>query len=254
MAKTTTRRKPKKTSGRAAGGSASRKPQKAKSVTREYLEAILLAVGLALLIRTFVIQAFHIPSGSMEDTLLEGDFLITNKFLYGAQVPFTDWRLPGIRAPRPGDVVIFQYPLDPGRDFVKRCVAGPGQTVEVRNKILYVDGKRAVDPPRSKYVDPRVLPKEHPGGVRDNFGPAVVPPGHFFMMGDNRDNSEDGRYWGFLPYKYVKAKAIILYFSWIPDLNAPEYVSLASIPKMVAYNLIHFFGRVRWSRIGMVVK
>jgi signal peptidase I len=190
----------------------------------------------------------------MEDTLLVGDFLLASKFLYGAKVPFTDWRLPAIREPQSGDIVIFQYPLDPGRDFVKRCVAVPGQTVEIRNKILFVDGKRAIDPPRSKYTDPRILPRESPSGIRDSFGPAVVPPGHFFMMGDNRDNSEDSRYWGFLPYRLIRGKAVILYFSWAPDEEAPEYRNLGSVPKMVLYNLVHFPGRIRWGRIGLLVK
>ena len=223
-------------------------------MSREYLEAILVAVALALLIRTFVIQAFRIPSGSMEDSLLIGDFLLADKFVYGARIPFTDWRLPAFRAPEPGDIVIFQYPLDPGRDFIKRCVAGPGQTVEVRNKVLYVGGKRAVDPPRSKYTDPRILPKESRSGIRDNFGPVVVPPDHFFVMGDNRDNSEDSRYWGFLPYRLIRGRALLLYWSWAPDPEAPDYMSLFSIPKMAIYNLFHFPQRVRWGRIGALVR
>ena len=223
-------------------------------MTREYLEAILVAVGLALLIRSFGIQAFSIPSGSMEDSLLVGDFLLANKLIYGATIPFTPWRLPAFRGPRSGDVVIFRYPRDPDRDFIKRVVAGPEQTVEIRNKVLYVGGKRVVDPPRSKYTDPNILRKEHPGAKRDNYGPVVVPPGHFFMMGDNRDNSEDSRYWGFLPYELIKGKATIVYMSWAPDPDAPEYRSLSSIPKIVFYNLFHLPGRVRWSRIGTLVR
>jgi signal peptidase I len=223
-------------------------------VAREYFEAILLAVALALVLRTFVIQAFRIPSASMEDTLLVGDFLLANKFLYGAKVPFTDWRLPAIREPRPGDIIIFQYPREPGRDFVKRCVAGPGQRVEVRNKVLFVDGERAVDPPRSKYTDVRVFKRGSNHGNRDNFGPASVPPGHYFMMGDNRDNSEDSRSWGFLPYGLIKGKAFILYGSWAPDPEAPAYTGVLSVPGMVLYNLIHFPRRVRWGRIGSLVR
>ena len=223
-------------------------------MAREYAEVILVAVGLALLIRTFVVQAFRIPSASMEDTLLVGDFLLANKFIYGARVPFTDYRLPALREPKPGDVIIFEYPLNTSRDFVKRCVAGPKQTVEIQNKILYVDGKRAIDPIRSKYTDPKILPAKSPNGRRDNFGPVVVPEGHFFVMGDNRDNSEDSRYWSFLSYKLIKGQAFILYLSWAPDAGAPEYTGLLSLPKILLYNLRHFSQRVRWSRIGTLVK
>lgn len=224
------------------------------SVTAEYIKAIALAFALALFIRTFVVQAYRIPSGSMEDTLLVGDFLLANKFIYGVQVPFIESRLPALREPALGDVVIFQYPGDPNRDFVKRIVALPGQTVEVRDKVLYVNGKRTIDPPKSKYVDPHILKKNSPGGMRDNFGPEAVPEGHFFVMGDNRDNSEDSRYWGYLPRQMVRGQALMLYWSWAPDANAPAYRSLASIPGMALYNLIHLPNRTRWGRIGTWVR
>ena len=222
-------------------------------MAREYVEAILLAVALALFLRTFVVQAFRIPSGSMEDSLLVGDFLLANKFVYGAKIPFLDVRLPGIQDPKAGDVIIFQYPKDPDRDFIKRCVAGPGQTVELRNKILYVDGKRTVDPPHSKYTDPVILPNNLSGAKRDNLGPVTVPIGHYFMMGDNRDNSEDSRFWGFLSERFIRGKAFILYWSWAPDANAPEYTGLTSIPSVVIYNTIHLFSRNRWGRIGKLI-
>ena len=222
-------------------------------MAREYVEAILLAVVLALFLRTFVIQAFRIPSGSMEDSLLIGDFLLANKFIYGAQIPFTDLRLPGFQDPKAGDVIIFQYPKDPERDFIKRCVAGPGQTVELRNKILYVDGERTVDPPHSKYTDPVILPKNSAAANRDNLGPVTVPPESYFMMGDNRDNSEDSRFWGFLPARYIRGKAFILYWSWAPDADAPEYTGLLSIPGIAIYNTLHVFNRSRWSRIGKLI-
>ncbi len=218
-------------------------------MTREYVEAILIALALALFLRTFVIQAFKIPSTSMEDTLLAGDFLLASKLHFGPRIPMTSWRLPGLTDPAPGDIVIFQYPLDPDRDFIKRCMGVAGQTVEIRNKVLYVDGERAVDPPRSKYSDPIIIPKESPNGVRDNFGPSVIPAGQLFVVGDNRDNSEDSRFWGFLPMKLVRAKAVILYWSWAPDPGAPDYTGIASIPAGLAYNLPRFFRRVRWSRI-----
>ena len=223
-------------------------------MTREYLEAILIAVALALVLRTFVVQAFRIPSASMEDSLLAGDFLLANKLLYGAQIPFTEWRLPGLRGPRRGDIIVFQYPMDPDRDFIKRCMGVPGETVEIRNKVLYIDGERSVDPPRSKFTDPVIIPKESPNGVRDNFGPVVVPAGQLFMIGDNRDNSEDSRFWGFLPAKLLKGKAFILYWSWAPDPMAPDYTGIASLPEVFFYNLVHVFQRVRWSRIGSLVR
>ena len=135
------------------------------------------------------------------------------------------------------------------RPFLELVPLEAGQTVEIRNKALYIDGERAVDPPRSKYSDPMIIPRESPNGVRDNFGPVVIPSGQLFVVGDNRDNSEDSRFWGFLPMKLVKAKAVMLYGSWAPDPRAPDYAGIASIPEMVAYNLPRFFGRVRWSRI-----
>lgn len=225
-----------------------------KSVAREYLEAILVAVALALFLRTFVVQAFSIPTGSMENTLLIGDFLLANKIVYGARIPFTDARLPGFRNPEPGDIVIFEYPKNPERDFIKRVVAGPGQEVEIRDKILYVDGKRTVDPPLSKYVDPVILPFASSGGDRDNKRLARVPEGHYFVLGDNRDNSEDSRYWGFLEKERIRAQANIIYWSWAPDPGAPAFENILSIPKIAVYNLIHGFGRARWSRIGRIVK
>ncbi|MCZ6632978.1 MAG: signal peptidase I [bacterium] len=230
------------------------KPSKGESVTVEYIKAILFAVGLALVIRTFVVQAFRIPSGSMEDTLLVGDFLLANKFVYGAKIPFAEIRLPALSKPKSGDIVIFQYPLDPDRDFIKRVVATAGDTVEIRDKILYVNSQRAIDPPRSKYLDPRILSPHTSSGHRDHFGPEKVPEGHYFVMGDNRDNSEDSRYWGFLDHKWIRAQAFILYWSWTPDVDAPIYQNLSSIPKIFFYNLFHIPDRTRWRRIGMLIE
>lgn len=218
-------------------------------MTVEYIKAIIFAIALALIIRTFVVQAFRIPSGSMEDTLLVGDFLLANKFIYGAQIPFTNARLPAFRDPEPNDVIIFQYPEDPSRDFIKRVVAGPGQTVEIRDKILFVDGKRTVDPAKSKYVDPRIINNNDPGSIRDTYGPTLVPKGHYFVMGDNRDNSQDSRYWGHLNRELIHGKAFIMYWSW-----APVYEGLLSIPNILFYNAVKFLARTRWTRIGMLIK
>jgi signal peptidase I len=180
---------------------------KTKPVWREYLEAIVVAVALALFIRTFAFQAFRIPSGSMEDTLLVGDYLFVNKFLYGARIPFTHTHLPAIRSPHRGDIIVFQYPLDPSEDYIKRCVGLPGDTIEVRDHVLYVNGD-AQDEPYTKHVN------HYGNSPRSNFGPVTVPEGEYFMMGDNRDNSSDSRVWGFLDRSLIRGKALFIYFSW----------------------------------------
>ncbi|MDE2829278.1 MAG: signal peptidase I [Gemmatimonadota bacterium] len=225
-----------------------------RSVTIEYIKAILLAFVLALFIRIFVVQAFRIPSGSMENTLLIGDFLLANKFIYGARIPFTDIRLPAWRSPDPGDIVIFQYPRDLSRDFIKRIVAGPGQKVEIKDKILYVDDKRAIDPSRAKYIDSVILKRRSVANTRDNYGPKIVPEDCYFVMGDNRDSSEDSRYWGFLKRDLIRGKAFVLYWSWAPDDRVPAYSNVTSLFGIALYNLFHFPERVRWRRIGMLVE
>jgi signal peptidase I len=177
---------------------------KKKSKLREYAEIIVTAVVLALIVRAMIIQSYHIPSESMENTLLKGDFLFATKFIYGAKVPFVDYRLPAIRDPKPGDIVIFKFPGDKKTDYIKRCIAVEGQTIEVRGKNVMVDG---------------VVQEEdfikHMGGnlPRRNYGPVTVPKGHIFVMGDNRDNSYDSRYWGPLDKKLLRGKALFIYFS-----------------------------------------
>ena len=182
----------------------------ARSITRDYVEAIAWAVAITLGLRTFVIQAFRIPSESMCDTLLVGDFLFVSKLDYGAKIPFTHMRLPGLHAPRRGEVIVFQWPEDPSKDFIKRCIATGGQTVEVRHKQVYVDGVRQTEP----YVK-HTIASEDPAGYtpRDNYSPPTVPPGELFMMGDNRDNSNDSRFWGTVPMDLVKGRALFIYFS-----------------------------------------
>ena len=159
-----------------------------------------MAVVLAFFVRAFFIQAFRIPSESMEDTLLIGDFLFANKLIYGPKVPFTDKRLPGVRDPKPGDIIIFKYPGDKKTDYIKRCVAVEGQTVELKGRTLYVNGV-AQNESYAKYYH------------GSNFGPYIVPEGHIFMMGDNRDNSADSRVWGPLPKSLILGKAMFIYFS-----------------------------------------
>jgi signal peptidase I len=209
---------------------------KRKSTLREYTEAILVAAVFFLVIRTFVIQAFRIPTGSMEDTLLVGDFLFVNKFLYGAPIPFTDTRTPAIRQPRHGDIMVFKYPKDPSRDFIKRVIGLPGDTIEIRDKTVYVNGV-AQRETYAKFSSSRIQPKGYqnpdiypPGaGNRDNYGPYVVPQGDYFMMGDNRDNSEDSRFWGPLDLHLIKGKALFIYWSWNKEQMRPRLSRLGRI-------------------------
>ncbi|WP_425523905.1 signal peptidase I [Desulfatitalea alkaliphila] len=182
-----------------------------KGKLRENIEAIVIAILLAMFIRTFVVQAFKIPSGSMQDTLLIGDYILVNKFLYGVKAPFTDYVVIPVKEPQRGDVVVFRYPEDPSKDFIKRVVAVGGDTVEIRHKQVYVNGEREENP-HAIYVDPRVIPQRVQ--PRDFFGPVTVPEGKLFTMGDNRDESNDSRFWGFVDVSAVRGKAFLIYWSW----------------------------------------
>lgn len=184
---------------------------KKKHIVREYAESIIIAVLLALVIRTFVVQAFKIPSGSMEDTLAIGDHILVNKFIYGTKIPFTDKRVLTVRDPKRGDVVVFEYPEDPSKDFIKRVVGLPGDVVEGRDKKVYVNGK-PYENPHEVHKEKEVIPKAQ--NPRDNFGPATVPAGSYFVMGDNRDRSYDSRFWGFVNNDKLKGLAFIKYWSW----------------------------------------
>ena len=314
---------------RANTSRAGKKTDKKKGNFREYSESLLVALGIALVIRALVIYPFRIPTGSMENSLLVGDFLLANKFVYGIRTP--DWigipytkigfsipfiRTPGFRKPQRGDVVIFKYPRDETLNYIKRCIAVSGDTVEIKNKEVFVNGEKFPDPPKSKYIDHRIYPESYneytifppDAGNRDNYGPIRVPvPGdtfqftdsnkhlwferlqiilyeghkitlshggeeirltvknqnrwstaigaypiesfivdgqslsnyvytvqhrHYFMMGDNRDNSLDSRYWGFLPERNVVGEGLIVYWSW--DGDVPLY---------------RLFSKIRWNRI-----
>jgi signal peptidase I len=206
---------------------AKRKEIKKKSTFREYAEAIIVALVLALLIRTFVVQAFKIPSGSMEPTLVIGDHILVNKFIYGVKIPFTSIRLFNLHKPQRGDVVVFIYPLDPSKDFIKRVVGVEGDTVKIVNKKLFINGSEVADP-YAVYKEDTVFPAEVQ--TRDNFGPVTVPQGNLFVMGDNRDRSLDSRFWGFVPLEELRGKAFMIYFSW----NSLETT-------------------VRWTRIGHLI-
>ncbi len=178
-------------------------------VVREYAESIIIAILIALFIRAFVIQAFKIPSGSMEPTLLIGDHLLVNKFIYGIRIPFTDRKVFAVHQPERGDIIVFIYPVDQSKDFIKRVIGLPGETVEIRHKKIYINGK-LLEPDYGTYREPQVTNQV----PRDNFGPVVVPKDHVFVMGDNRDRSYDSRFWGFVAYDKIKGKALIIYWSW----------------------------------------
>mgnify|MGYP000327281814 CR=1 FL=1 len=187
---------------------------KKKGALRENIEAIIVAVILALFIRTFVVQAFKIPSGSMKDTLLIGDHILVNKFIYGVKAPFLHKTMIPIKDPQRGDIIVFEFPEDPSKDFIKRVIGLPGDVVEIRNKKLVVNGKPIKDG-HSVHKDPKIFPARMQ--PRDNLGPITVPEGKLFVMGDNRDFSYDSRFWGFVDLLAVKGKAFIIYWSWDKD-------------------------------------
>ena len=199
-----------------------------KSVVREYAEAIFIAVLLALVIRTLIIQAFTIPSGSMMDTLLVGDYILVNKFLYGPELPLTDYRLPGLRPPHRGDIIVFKYPQDEKRDFIKRIIGTPGDTVQVRGDLVFVNGKALVEPYVRK-VDAPLVDRTHSSYCGYAYGceATVVPADSYFVMGDNRNNSQDSRYWGFVRREKIKGKAFLIYWSWDSDRHWLRWWRLA---------------------------
>ena len=202
------------------------KAAKAKHIVREYAESIIIAVLLALVIRTFIVQAFKIPSGSMEDTLAIGDHILVNKFIYGSKIPFTGNRVIKLRDPRQGDVIVFEYPEDPTKDFIKRVVGTPGDTVEVKDKKVYVNGKVYANP-HEVHKEPDMIPKE--ANPRDNKDLVTVPAGSYFVMGDNRDRSYDSRFWGFVSSDKIKGLAFIKYWSWDKDKLRVRFGSIGKL-------------------------
>lgn len=211
------------------------KEVKAKSQLRENLEALIIAVILALFIRTFVVQAFKIPSGSMLPTLQIGDHILVSKFIYGIRVPFTGTLVVPIKKPKRNDIIVFKFPRDPKVDYIKRVIGVGGDTVEIRNKKIFINGKRFKDV-HGVYRDVKVLSASV--SPRDNYGPITVPEGKVFVMGDNRDNSFDGRFWGFVDSNAVLGKAFIIYWSW--DVRKPFFS-------------LERFRSVRWDRLADLV-
>jgi signal peptidase I len=177
-----------------------------KSVVREWIESIIIAFLLAVVIRAFVVQAFKIPTGSMRPTLLEGDLILVNKFIYGAKIIFTDLRLPKLRQPKRGDVIVFIYPEDSKKDFIKRLIGLPGETVEIKNGTVYVNDK-----PLSESIFGQVFYYSYGDFEKEGYK-LTVPKGSYFVLGDNSRSSRDSRYWGFVPEKNILGKAILIYW------------------------------------------
>jgi signal peptidase I len=221
-----------------------------KSVVREYFESIVIAVILALFVRTWVVQAFKIPTGSMENNLLIGDHLLVNKFIFGPTPLAIGRAVLPVRPIRRGDIVVFKYPDEPERDFIKRVIGLPGETIELKNKKVHVNGQPLDEPyvhfitaPSNDYQEVTSF------DVRERFGPVTVPADHYFVMGDNRDNSQDSRYWGFLPRGHVKGKALLIYWSY--ESAREDYVDegLAATIKRIGSVITHFFTKTRWERL-----
>ncbi len=212
---------------------AQEQPASKPSKTRETAKFLMIVVVITLVLRITIVEAYHVPSGSMENTIMTGDTLLGNKFLYGILLPVIDVRLPALRRPRPGDVIIFRHPVESGR-LVKRVIAVPGQTVEIRDKVVYVDGEVMPLPETGQHADPRILPGEM--SRRDNMGPVTVPEGRLWVMGDNREDSIDSRSWGFLDDDLILGKAMIVLYSW-------EHVKYKP-----------FWRRLRWNRFFKILR
>ena len=223
-----------------------------KSTLREYFESIVIAVILALFIRTFVVQAFKIPTGSMEENLLIGDHLLVNKFIFGPTATAVGRKLLPVASVERGDVIVFKYPEEPDRDFIKRVIGLPGETIEVREKKVYVNGA-ALDEPYAHYLTPVSTPSAYHEvtsfDVRERYGPVTVPADHYFVMGDNRDNSQDSRYWGFLPRDYIKGKALVIYWSYEADREDYQEEGPGATIRGLGSVFVHFFTRTRWDRM-----
>jgi len=235
---------------------AQRGRSRSKSFFREYGEALFIALILALVVRAFLVQAFSIPSGSMQPTLLVGDYLLVNKFTYGIRNPFTNKIWISVAKPQRGDVVVFIFPQDPSKDYIKRVIGLPGERLQIIDKKVYING-RLVETPQAVYTDPTIIPP--PGSpmeaTRDNFGPVVVPEISSFVMGDNRDQSYDSRFWGFVSQDALRGKAFIIYFSWQGPPGVGFFPALGGGLKGLVF---HFSWdpnsfRLRWDRIGKMV-
>ena len=220
-----------------------------KSTVREYFESIVIAVILALFVRTWVVQAFKIPTGSMENNLLIGDHLLVNKFAFAPTATGIERVVLPIRNIKRGDIVVFKYPDEPERDFIKRVIGLPGETLELRNKKVYINGQ-PLEEPYVHFLEPASTSQEVTSfDVRERYGPVHVPDGQYFVMGDNRDNSQDSRYWGFLPQHYIKGKALMIYWSYESDREDYLDEGAGATIKGLFSVVTHFFTKTRWERL-----
>src|ERR1044071_7355465 len=227
-------------------------PSFKKSTLREYFESIVIAVILAFFIRTFVVQAFKIPTGSMEENLLIGDHLLVNKFIFGPTETALERKVLPVDTIKRGQVIVFKYPVEPDRDFIKRVIGLPGETVEVKEKKVYINGKQLEEPYVHFLQEPVNTAEFHevPScDVRERYGPVTVPPNQLFVMGDNRDNSQDSRYWGFLPRDLVKGKALVIYWSYEAGREDYQENGAGATLRGLASVFVHFFTRTRWDRM-----
>lgn len=232
------------------------------NIAWDYFKTIGISLVLALIVKTSVVEAYIIPTGSMENTLLAGDYILGNKFIYGMKlpIPFVDLKLPAIQDPEPGDIIIFKNPMNPGQYYIKRCIAVEGQTVEIRNKRIYVDDILVPLPPEGKHLDGRIIALQRPARwgltIRDNMPPIKVPAGKLFMMGDNRDNSLDSRFWGFLDRRLVLARALMVLWSWEYSKQVQDASGSFSNFDLWWYNIRNFpelVQNLRWNRFGKIV-
>jgi len=230
-----------------------------RSIWREYAEALIIAAIFLRFTQVFVVQTFYIPSGSMENTLLVGDHLFVNRFIYGPKATEPEGKLLPFRGVQRGDIVVFRSPENPKIDVVKRCVGMPGDEIDVVDKALYINGKAVDDvsyaihrdttlfPDRPFYPDPRAR-------MRDQFGPTTVPPGHFFCMGDNRDNSYDSRFWGPLPAHLVKGRALFIYWSYGGRTSDGQGETVVTKVRDLAETALGFFSQTRWERTFHLIR
>ena len=209
---------------------------------REYLDTAIIAILAAVLLRMFVVSAYRVSSSSMEGSLYEGDYIFVNKlaYEYGGQ-------------PNVGDIVVFAYPNNPTKDFIKRVVALPGQEVQIADKVLYVDGQVAEIPAEVQHFDQRIIPGDL--SFRDNFGPFTVPYGQYFVLGDNRDDSRDSRFWGGVPEENLKGKAVFVYWSWEPDPDSPgfSFPYVIDAIQWIGFTIVNAPSHIRWERLGLAL-
>ncbi len=218
------------------------------STVREYLEALLIAGAFLGFSNTFVVKTFYIPSASMETTLLVGDHLFVNRFIYGPGESALARKVLPSRKIRRGDIVIFRSPEEPALDMVKRCIGLPGDVIEMDAKDLYINGQWVEDSSYTRHSESRILPG------RDTFGPVTVPADHYFCMGDNRDNSKDSRFWGVVPRHYIKGRAFLIYWSYGGETSDGVWRGWGHRLRLFGRTVVGFFTRSRWSRTFNIIR